>query len=136
LEFPGNFDKLNYLINNYAVGGTCGGNTLSWKEIQTAIWHFMEDTPQDVGANPTSVTCIVTDVEQNGEGFVPTCGEKIAIILQPTPLSNQITVAQITIGELDIAQCIYAGEETAWANGTRFTDRGSWATYFTHQCGC
>jgi hypothetical protein len=134
LEFPGNFDKLNYLINNYAVGGTCGGNTLSWKEIQTAIWHFMEDsTPPNVGANPTSVTCIVDDVEQNGEGFVPTCGEKIAIILEPISLSNQITVAQITIGELDIAQCIYQ-DETAWGDGTEFAADRGWATYFTHTC--
>jgi hypothetical protein len=31
------------------------------------------------------------------------------------------------------ASYTYLGEETAWADGDRFTERGSWATYFVYQ---
>lgn len=35
-------------------------------------------------------------------------------------------------GLLYRAEITYCNSETAWADGTRFTDRGNWATYFTY----
>jgi hypothetical protein len=145
VEYPGNLDLVNYVINQEWLtrsSSSCGG-VYNYGEVQRAIWQLIEDTPSTAGLGTWTETrqCradeIYNDALANGDGFVPKCGDKIAVVFVPE--NEQVIFAQVIFGGVEVSPCVvtYAGEETAWGEGTRFAaDRGSWATYFTHQCGC
>jgi len=106
-----------------------------------AIWTLIEDQVSTAGLGPWNqcrVNEIVNDAMVNGYGFVPECGDYVAVILAPIN-GNQVIVAQIIFGEVEVSPCLvgYGGEETAWGDGTEFADDRGWATYivFTPTCG-
>jgi len=142
VAFYGNLPKVNYIINQDYVGTTaCGGGTYTYGDVQRAIWELIENAPFSTSGLGTwtqaHVDCIKenanTDQTNNGP-FVPGCGDSVAVIFAPDTV-NQVILAQVVFGELDIAQCFYQ-DETAWGDGIEFAADRGWATYFTHQCDC
>ncbi|MEO0984325.1 MAG: SdrD B-like domain-containing protein [Cyanobacteria bacterium J06639_14] len=90
IERPENLDLVNWILNNQDSALA----SYNVAEIQLAIWELMDDGPVDSvsesflpiftgSVDPANVEAIKTLAQQNGEGFVPGAGEKIAIILVP-----------------------------------------------------
>jgi len=90
---------------------------------------------------------IADDAIENGQGFVPGCDDKVAVILVPTGTDAQVTIAQVTIAESNALSCnpdviCEEAEETAWgladwadvdgdaANSCEFPKQTGWGTYF------
>ena len=125
VEKPANFPRVNWIINQDFIG-----QGYTYGEIQLAIWTLLEDNLSTSGLGTWSqekVDEIVALANESGAGFVPGCGDLVAIILQTVdeagiPMNIQITIIQIPI------ECEYDGDETAWAAGNGFPG-ASWAMY-------
>jgi hypothetical protein len=125
VDRPENMDLINYIINqDYLAQG------MSADDIQMAIWTLIDDRAPNPGtANTANVAAIVADALANGEGFVPTCGDVVAIIIEPT-VEAQTTIIEYPVPCLEGAD----RKETAWAladDGIAF--RQGWGSYFTVQ---
>lgn len=127
VDFPENLDLVNWIINQHFVGqpSACGG-TYTYGDVQKAIWELIDDDPTGGGLGPVSM-CRVEEIVAGalafGEGFVPGCGDVVAVILVPGDL--QLTIAEVPI------PCEFA-EETAWGDGLDFPGK-NWATYFEYE---
>ena len=126
VEYPENLDLVNWLINQDFLGqlSSCGGN-YTYGDIQKAIWELIEDYPMGGDLGPwfqCRVDEIVEAAYANGEDFIPGCGDRIVIILDPGD-------AQIIIIEIELP-C--KEDETAWGNGLSFPG-SSWAMYIHWQ---
>ncbi len=125
VDIPQNFDKVNWLINNVYAGMEADEDEeYTMGDIQIAIWALID------GGEPgfpnllepwtqAKVDKLLEMAEAEGEGFVPVCGQKIAVVLDYGERQNII-----------IEYPVKCGEETAWGQGCLFTQRGSWAMYF------
>jgi hypothetical protein len=84
------WDMINYVLNHKQ--GTA-------QDIQQAIWYFIQ---MDGNFTPSSNTAwaIVNDTLANGNGFIPTNGQTIAVICFPVVLLPQPTNVQISIIEV------------------------------------
>jgi hypothetical protein len=112
--------KINYILN-HKIG--------SEDEISIAIWYFCGEWPY--GMPPNSQT-MVNEANTYGAAFVPSEGEVIAV------LADGGSTIQRTFFELlipDIPPPVHYEQETAWAKGTRYVVRGSWAMYVTYDGG-
>lgn len=65
-----NWDKINYIINNYAG--------YDRQTIQEVIWYFINDDP--LPANNSDAQSLAAAANASGEGFVPIYGQKIAVV--------------------------------------------------------
>jgi hypothetical protein len=97
----GNWDKVNYIINNKAMWAMAGYNV---SEIQAAIWRFVgfdafEEASILSGAygfgfpagTVGNVNAIAMAATANGTGFVPTGGQVLAVVLQlPAALQDEV----------------------------------------------
>lgn len=141
IEYPENLDLVNWIINQDFVGQlspTPGAGAYTYGDVQRAIWQLIEDNPLGDGAGlgPWSqdrADEILAAAYANGEGFVPACGQKVAIILVPT----SGVLAQIVFMEFPISCEPCYRDETAWAgdgdDGPLKTFPGSsWALYFNY----
>lgn len=158
IEYPGNLDMVNYLVNNFAVGqlvqpSNSDGSpridpstglpypveALTYSDIQRAIWALIENNQSTAGLSGWSqyrVNAILYDVSNNGEGFTPICGDKVVFIVVPLvgekhPL--QFVIGQPMIGGVDVP--CETLSETAWADGktgANFPGAKQWATYFVY----
>lgn len=136
LEYPENLDLVNYILNQHFVGESSPGGygIYTFGDIQLAIWTLVDDYiplwPEALDPyNLDRVAEIVADAQANGDGFVPGCGDVVAIILEPTEIVYP--VGQLAIIEVPI-NCEYETQcETAWGNGTQFGT--NWAMYFTYE---
>jgi hypothetical protein len=135
LEYPENLDLVNYIINQHYIGkpSKCDGNyTLG--DVQLAIWTLVDDyVPTGLEALGPWSQCKVDEIVSNaialGEGFVPRCGQVLAIILETTEYVG--VIGQLAIIEVPIT-CEYETQcETAWGNGTSFPGN-NWAMHFTY----
>lgn len=135
IDKPENLDLVNYIINHYTAGdASSAGGVYTICDIQKAIWTVIDTEVADCGGySQGRVDEIVADAEKNGKGFVPACGDVVAIILdvvdEPDDQHQQVTIAQVTFAEVGVP-CATA-DETAWGAGTDF-DGKNWATYFIH----
>ncbi|MFV9550972.1 hypothetical protein [Algibacter sp. PT7-4] len=98
-ENPENFDKVNWIMNQNFIGQESPtGGTYTFGHVQWAIWELIDDTncalctyiTNPIGTWVTNATYnrekareILQLANDNGEGFVPGCGEKVAVILIP-----------------------------------------------------
>jgi hypothetical protein len=126
IEKPQNLDLVNWIINQDYVGKPAGGSlgNYTYGDVQRAIWELIEDN----GAsntnglnswNQTRVNQIKAAAMANGEGFVPTCGDFVGVILQPVGGQQAVTIAQVTFASLGLA-CIDENSVTAWLNEVAF----------------
>lgn len=89
IPFPDeDWPKINYLINHKIPGATV-------TEIQEAIWHFFGE--EYTGTNPRTLE-MIGDAIDNGNGFVPSPGEKLAVICYVNP-NIQTTFIEVTLSE-------------------------------------
>lgn len=106
VDKPQNLDLINWIINNISPGPSdCG--TITWQDIQMAIWNLMDNTQWYSGLsgyNVDRVNCIMNKAIANGEGFIPGCDQKIAMILIPGN-GAQVTIIQITLIETPNPPC-------------------------------
>ena len=124
---PDNLDLLNYLMNYYV-------ETKPFVVIQAVIWKLMNGSYtngtggiQLTEAQLADVEAVYAEVLANGEGFVPTCGQKVVIIID----SKDHDRYQNTFILVPLKEIPFYGEETAWGNGMPFGG-GNWAMYLYH----
>jgi hypothetical protein len=145
IEHPENFDKVNYLLNNYSVGDIVnltnydcslagGTGALTVIDIQKAIWALIDLGPgndYNEFSDSLRVNALLCDANANGDGFVPNCdnGDLIAFIVIPDGENCPFTVQPI----MAMAPCCgTSSEQTAWGDGKyggQFPGP-NWSTYF------
>lgn len=156
LEYPENLDKVNYLVNHFAVNQmvqplssrNCGAPVgspaaLTYSDIQVAIWTLLEDNTNFSGLYGNwswqKVYAILCDVDTYGDNFTPACNERIVFIVVPNvgnKVSVQLVIGQPIIGEVQVP-CTTQGQ-TAWADGrwgANFPGK-NWGTYFMYSISC
>lgn len=154
---PENLDLVNWVLNNkegYTIGDVqyviwmlIGGGLPTDPETMKSIISY--DPPNgylidDQGYDQDRVDQLLADAIANGEGFVPSCDEVMAVIIVPPAISAEELVQSVLI-EVPAPCC-----ETAWGgtavelggdddsdeNGWGIDFPGSdWSMYFTYQVG-
>ncbi|MGK7888653.1 MAG: SdrD B-like domain-containing protein, partial [Leptolyngbyaceae cyanobacterium] len=92
IEYPENFDLVNWIINNYQAGVTeINGEVVTAGDIQRAIWSLIDDR-NSTGAlgefSQERADAIAAAAQANGEDFVPGAGQKLAILFTPGPAGD------------------------------------------------
>lgn len=96
---PQNFDKVNWILNNIEYGPD---QQYTYGHVQYAIWRliegpffndftdFLTPTPGDWRSSIDDALGdeIYNAAVANGEGFTPTCGEKLGVLLIPADFDN------------------------------------------------
>ena len=160
IERPENLDLVNYIANFYGTGqlvqpleANCSlrvdsgtgqpvpMEALTYSDLQRAIWSFMDDNISTSGLSNWSsyrVNAIRCGALASGEGFKPTCDQKIVFLVVPTgnpgTFNVQVVIGQPVIGEIAVACTSAAG--TAWGDGkygAKFPGAKQWGTYFVRQ---
>ena len=121
VEHPENFDLVNWIINQEFVGKPAGAGlgNYTYGDVQRAIWELVEDT---VTASITYNTARVAQIRSLAaahEGYVPTCGDFIAVVLEPVNGAQPITIGQVTFASLGV-NCATSNAVTAVLNGIEF----------------
>ncbi len=88
VEKPQNFPQVNYLLNHHHHGDwiTTAGQPqmVTIEDIQVAIWRLIDD---DLGTglepNPAVVSYLVADTLTAGVGYIPGCGDLLALLAVP-----------------------------------------------------
>jgi hypothetical protein len=130
VDYPENLDLMNWVLNQGYVGQSSpSGGTYTYSDVQRAIWELIDDNP-DAGTglgdwSQARVDEIVAAAIANGEGFVPGCGDVMAIILLPKVGDVYVQPLLIVIP----VPCPVCG--TIWAEGLDFPGK-NWAMYFTY----
>ena len=124
-EYPENFDLVNWLLNQEVVGAD-----YTYGDLQFAIWRLLDDVRADecldcnLGEwNIDSAEELVQWAKENGDGFIPDCGEFVGIILIPDGVQPLIIPYPINCNDC---------EETVWAKGCDFPGN-NWAMYFRYE---
>jgi hypothetical protein len=137
VEKPQNMAMVNWIINQNFPGKTAPDlSVYTYGDVQRAIWELLDDDISESGLGSWSqerVRSIITAAATGGSGFMPQCGEQIAVILSPVDIIKpfQITATQIILTEFPSAcQPVCGKSETAWAAGYDFGG-SNWAKYFT-----
>jgi hypothetical protein len=122
LDNPENLPLVNYILNQDIVGqsSSCDG-VYTYGDVQQAIWYFLEggrsgDPEYAYSLGPWSqcrVNEIVADATNNGEDFVPGCGECVGVIIIPEASAPE-DVRQAVL----VMLCGPGGDETVWAGFT------------------
>lgn len=144
LEKPENLDLVNWIINH---------RESNWdrKTLQAAIWQLINPSgngtnwqyPDSSGYwthNAALRVEIVNLAQQNGEGYVPGCGEKVLVLVYgPGKICNPIR--QVLAFEVPV-ECVpgECNSETAWAfpynngpvPGQSALFGSQWARYFSY----
>ena len=137
IEYPENLDLINYILNQDYVGKSSGcDGDYTYGDVQLAMWELIEnDVPywyfddHGIEYDPCRITEIVNDATDNGDEFIPGCDELLAVILEPTEITED--VGQLAIIGVPIPCEYEEGCETAWGQGTDFT-QPNWAMYFDY----
>jgi hypothetical protein len=138
VDKPENLDLVNWIINQGYVGTESPGDygTYTYGDVQRAIWVLIDDnlTTNGLGSwNADRVTEVVTAAQTFGEGFVPTCGQVVAVLLVDGSGSLQTTIFQVTFFELGLP-CVPTGMcETAWGSGQQIRPGKNWAMTFKYE---
>lgn len=136
LEKPENLDLINWILNQDFVGSTSStGETVTYGDVQRAIWTLIEDENSNAGLGPYSqarANEIVAAALNYGEGFAPACGDQIAVILVPGTRQadgSLTSLQQVLILTIPVPCDGTGDDETAWGAGTGFPG-SNWAMYF------
>jgi uncharacterized repeat protein (TIGR01451 family) len=117
---PENFDLVNWIINQHFVGKSAGGSlgNYTMQDVQQAIWELIDyDIYYSIPYNSARVAQIKALAAAH-EGFTPTCGDLVAIILQPVG-GKQISITQVTFASLGV-DCAKSNAVLAVVNGVKF----------------
>lgn len=136
VDHPENIDLVNYLLNQNWVGQTSpSGGTYTAYEVQRAIWTLIDDNT-GFGGTQAHIDEIVADAYANGEGYVPGCGDVVAVALasynDAGKINAQVIIAQV---ELECEPIYEFSSESAWAWGENELNpgqNGRWGWYFEY----
>jgi len=138
VDKPENMHLVNWIINkDYPGKPAPQGEVFTYGDVQRTIWLLLENDITESGLGDWSqarVDKILEEAYSNGEGFLPQCGDKIAIVLLPDDFTQpfQITISPVLLAEFPSAcQPLCGKTETAWASGYDFGG-SNWAMYFTY----
>lgn len=106
VDKPENLDKVNWIINQSFVGATAGdGQPFTSCDVQRAVWTLIDNNamPSCGTTTPSHVTEILAGAAASGAGYVPGCGNFVAVVLVPRTIAGvdaQVIIAQsLVIGE-------------------------------------
>ena len=142
VDFPGNLEKINWILNQNFVGKPTSCNlslpTYTYGSVQRAIWTLIDDVNSTLSLGPYSkcqVAEILAGANQYGLYYEPDCNEFVGVLLQP--FTPQGLPAQPVIIPVPLPCEPILDDETAWAfgDGQRFIEQGNWGTYFTYNIG-
>ncbi len=111
IEKPENLDLLNWIINqDFTFQTSPSGGNYTWADIQRAIWTLIDDENSTAGGvgeegqywEQERVDEIVAAARANGEGFVPTYGQKVGVIIVPDNDGDGAPDAQIQFAAVDL----------------------------------
>ncbi|MEP3836531.1 MAG: hypothetical protein ABJM36_02735 [Algibacter sp.] len=142
-ENASDFDKINWLLNQDIIGTESPlGGTYTFGHIQWAIWEIIEGEGNNCTNDCDYLSCDPIDqwdlnkayneslglelvaAAEAGEGFVPQCGQQIAIVLASTTSQSLIITVDVPEKEIE-EECLecegnvtelelqYNGDETA-----------------------
>jgi hypothetical protein len=87
VEHPENFDLVNWILNQNYVGATSPGGfgTYTYGDVQRAIWALLDDEQSDAGLGAWDQNRVdeILTAAAGHDGFVPVCGQYMAVILVP-----------------------------------------------------
>lgn len=137
VEYPQNFDLVNWIINQGFVGKSSGcGGAYTYGDVQRAIWELIDDTASTAGLGSWS-QCRVNEIKAaasaSGEGYVPPCGGFVAVVLAPVD-NSQVIIAQVITAQVQVACTAEYESETAWGGpypDFRF-NKNDWSIYFKY----
>ena len=127
IDYPGNLDLVNFVINTFKAGDSAAPCTGSYtaNDIQVAIWTLIDNSIPNLSHDACRVGQIVAaatalgaeyGAEQDGFEYEPPCGGYIAIVLvpinpsNPTQITGQVIVGQVTAVQL-ATQCQTTSEQ-------------------------
>jgi hypothetical protein len=137
VEYPENFDLVNYIVNQHYVGQTSrSGGVYTIGDVQRAMWTLIDDEVKTGGLGVWSqihADEILADAYAYGEGYVPGCGGLVAVALTPADGASHVTIIEVSYAQMGLGcDPIYGDqEETAWGFGEYNLPHG-WGWYFTY----
>ncbi len=120
VDHPENFDLVNWIINQYFVGKSAGGGLGNYTvgDVQQAIWELLSDNVSVSISYDRGRVDQIKALAATHEGFKPTCGDLVAVILQPLD-GKQISIIQVTFASLGV-DCAKSNAVLAVLNGFKF----------------
>ncbi|MFS4481974.1 thioester domain-containing protein [Hyunsoonleella sp. 2307UL5-6] len=138
-EMPENFDKVNWIMNQDFIGKeSATGGPFTFGHVQWAIWELIDDRNCALCTfitNPTGEWILDRDNNRakgreiveaalaNGEGFIPSAGQKVAIILVPEGKQSIFYTVEVPAEEEECNDCQGDVDEVTlkfnWHNPTR-----------------
>lgn len=106
------WNKTNYILTNYLLGLKEPYISATVGDIQQILWHYGDDNYDYINSpepsspepyNTTRIGEIISDADANGEDFVPSQNEYMAIIVDPhrntgeDPCKNQVIIIPFQI---------------------------------------
>ncbi len=117
-DSPENFPMVNWIINYDFVGKASeAGGDFTFGDVQRAIWTLLWENPDlnppgGVGSSTEArVAEILEMAMDNGEGFVPGCGDYLVLVIDQDQDNRQNMLFKYPV------PCIGGGDETIWAEG-------------------
>lgn len=110
VQIPENFDQVNFLLNNYAIGDIAETDGLPFTggDLQRAIWSLVYGelpSPGGYSSGPSSnarVQELIAAASVAGVGFQPPCDGVVGVVLFPvdcanaqSPAAGQVLIAQM-----------------------------------------
>lgn len=142
IDTPENMDLVNWVINQGYVGTESPGEygVYTFGDVQRAIWALIDDNPNSTaglgGWNADRVNEILDAAWAFGEGFVPTCGHVVAVVMVDDSGTYQTTIFQVTFFELGLPCVPTSNCETAWGEGEQIRPNKNWAMTFNYDPYC
>jgi hypothetical protein len=144
VDFPGNLDKINWILNQQFVGKPApeecsslpgGLPDYTYGSVQRAIWTLIDDENSTLSLGPYSrcqVAEILDSAEEYGLFYEPGCKEFVGVVLQP--FDGQGLPAQPVIIPVPLpCEPKICCEQTAWGAGKHFKKcRANGAMYFKY----
>ncbi len=136
-----NFGAVNYLLNKYVAGQVIPTGTLTYGDIQKAIWNLLWGQNEEYDGlgqwTQVNVDYIYNDALAH-KTFEPGCGQMFVFVVAPVdcktfePLGIQLVVGQFPVP----CAPVYG---TAWGDGkvgAQFPGASQWGTYFKYDADC
>ncbi len=139
VEHPENMDLVNWILNQGFVGKMSPNayGMYTYGDVQKAIWTLVDDVSDAAGLgawDQNRVNEILAAAHACGEGFIPSCGQIVALVFVPINscggIVSQVIIGQVVIGQFGIPCCGQC--ETAWGKGKTFKEgfgASQWGMY-------
>ncbi|MGB5420490.1 DUF7467 domain-containing protein [Algibacter sp.] len=117
-EFPENFDLVNWMLNQNFIGqASVSGGNYTFGHVQYAMWLLVDDSvciecsalaapgeatwTSNSAVNVAMAQEIAQAARDNGEDFIPGCGQKIGVILNPSDKQAIMIVVDVPEKEIE-----------------------------------